>query len=137
MPAVPPYIIEPIWEQFCALLPEHNVDHPLGCHRTRIPDKVVFERHTRQVGIPRAKRSWRNFRGHLQGRVPGIHLLGTSVNKPGLKYPRTKRTWPRFIITPPITLSGDASHPAHLLRFGGALPNYPSEGKSKRGGTNG
>ena len=22
MPALPPYIIEPIWEQFCALLPE-------------------------------------------------------------------------------------------------------------------
>ena len=44
MPAVPPYIIEPIWEQFCALLPERNVDHPLGCHRTRIPDKVVFEK---------------------------------------------------------------------------------------------
>ena len=44
MPAVPPYIIEPIWEQFCALLPERNVDHPLGCHRPRIPDKVVFEK---------------------------------------------------------------------------------------------
>jgi transposase len=44
MPAVPPYIIEPIWEQFCALLPERNVDHPLGCHRTRISDRVVFEK---------------------------------------------------------------------------------------------
>ncbi len=44
MPAVPPYIIEPIWEQFCALLPERDVDHPLGCHRTRIPDRVVFEK---------------------------------------------------------------------------------------------
>jgi transposase len=44
MPAVPPYIIEPIWEQFCALLPERDVDHPLGCHRTRIPDRVIFEK---------------------------------------------------------------------------------------------
>ncbi len=44
MPAVPPYIIEPIWEQFCALLPERNVDHPLGCHRPRIPDRVIFEK---------------------------------------------------------------------------------------------
>jgi len=44
MPAVPPYIIEPIWEQFCALLPERDVDHPLGCHRPRIPDRVVFEK---------------------------------------------------------------------------------------------
>jgi transposase len=44
MPAVPPYIIEPIWEQFRALLPERDVDHPLGCHRPRIPDRVVFEK---------------------------------------------------------------------------------------------
>ena len=44
MPALQTYIIEPIWEQFCALLPERNVDHPLGCHRTRIPDRVVFEK---------------------------------------------------------------------------------------------
>ncbi len=43
MPALPPYIIEPIWEQFEALLPERRTNHPLGCHRRRIPDdKVVF-----------------------------------------------------------------------------------------------
>jgi transposase len=44
MPALPPYIIEPIWEQFCALLPEREVDHPLGCHRPRICDRVIFEK---------------------------------------------------------------------------------------------
>lgn len=44
MPAIPPYIIEPIFEQFRALLPEREVDHPLGCHRPRIPDRVVFEK---------------------------------------------------------------------------------------------
>lgn len=44
MPAVPPYIIEPVWEQFSALLPHREVDHPLGCHRSRIPDRVVFEK---------------------------------------------------------------------------------------------
>ena len=44
MPALQPYIIEPIWEQFAALLPERSVDHPLGCHRPRIPDRVVFEK---------------------------------------------------------------------------------------------
>ena len=42
MPAIQPYIIEPIFEQFCALLPDREVDHPLGCHRPRIPDLVVF-----------------------------------------------------------------------------------------------
>jgi hypothetical protein len=44
VPALPPYLIEPIFEQFCALLPEHRTDHPLGCHRRRIPDRVVFEK---------------------------------------------------------------------------------------------
>ena len=43
MPALPPYIIEPIWEQFRALLPKRDVDHALGCHRARISDRVVFE----------------------------------------------------------------------------------------------
>ena len=44
MPAVPPYIIEPIWQQFFALLPSRQTKHPLGCHRPRIPDRVVFEK---------------------------------------------------------------------------------------------
>ena len=44
MPALPPYIIEPIWQQFEALLPERRIDHPLGCHRSRIPERVVFEK---------------------------------------------------------------------------------------------
>jgi len=44
VPAIPPYIIDPVWEQFSALLPERKVDHPLGCHRSRIPDRVVFEK---------------------------------------------------------------------------------------------
>src|SRR3712207_2846955 len=44
VPALPPYLIEPIWQQFEALLPEHRTDHPLGCHRSRIPERVVFEK---------------------------------------------------------------------------------------------
>ncbi len=44
MPAIPAYIIEPIWQQFSALLPRREADHPLGCHRPRIPDRVVFEK---------------------------------------------------------------------------------------------
>ena len=46
MPALPVSLIEPLWAQFAALLPVHpDVDptHPLGCHRRRIPDRVVFE----------------------------------------------------------------------------------------------
>src|SRR5919107_5388660 len=44
VPALPPYIIEPIWQQFEALLPEHHTDHPLGCHRSGIPERIVFEK---------------------------------------------------------------------------------------------
>ena len=44
MPAIPPYIIEPIWQQFSALLPERKTSHPLGCHRPRIPERVIFEK---------------------------------------------------------------------------------------------
>jgi hypothetical protein len=45
VPALPPYISEPIFEQFAALLPYiREVDHPLGCHRPRIPERVVFEK---------------------------------------------------------------------------------------------
>jgi transposase len=44
MPAIPAYIVEPIWQQLSALLPQTEADHPLGCHRPRIPDRVVFEK---------------------------------------------------------------------------------------------
>jgi hypothetical protein len=39
-----PYLIEPIWQQFKALLPQRRTDHPLGCHRSRIPERVNFEK---------------------------------------------------------------------------------------------
>jgi hypothetical protein len=45
MPALPPYLIEPIWEQFATLLPPRKADvHPLGCHRHRVPDRLVFDK---------------------------------------------------------------------------------------------
>jgi hypothetical protein len=43
VPALPPYIIEPIWEQLVALLPEREVDHPLGCHRPAFPTECLRE----------------------------------------------------------------------------------------------
>lgn len=44
MPALPSSVIDPLWDQFAALLPEREVVHPLGCHRRRIPDRVVFDK---------------------------------------------------------------------------------------------
>lgn len=44
MPALPSSIINPLWDQFAALLPERIETHPLGCHNPRIPDRVVFDK---------------------------------------------------------------------------------------------
>ena len=47
MPAVPSCLLEPIWVEFSAVIgedpPEVDPTHPLGCHRRRIPSRVVFE----------------------------------------------------------------------------------------------
>jgi hypothetical protein len=43
VPALPSSILEPLWGQFAALLPERHDTHPLGCHRPRIPDRVIFD----------------------------------------------------------------------------------------------
>jgi transposase len=44
VPAVPSCILDPLREQFLALLPARRDDHPLGCHRPRIDDAVVFDK---------------------------------------------------------------------------------------------
>lgn len=47
MPALPSWLTEPLWDQFTALLPQrHEFDptHPLGCHRRRISDRIVFDK---------------------------------------------------------------------------------------------
>jgi len=46
VPAMPVSLFVPVWEQFSVLLPAHPAvapSHPLGCHRRRIPDRVVFD----------------------------------------------------------------------------------------------
>jgi hypothetical protein len=46
VPVPPVCLLEPVWEQFAALLPAHPLvspSHPLGCHRQRVPDRIVFE----------------------------------------------------------------------------------------------
>ncbi|MFE0063421.1 IS5 family transposase [Streptomyces sp. NPDC059003] len=47
MPALPSWLTDPLWDQFCELLPmrgEFVPDHPLGCHRRRIGDRIVFDK---------------------------------------------------------------------------------------------
>lgn len=47
MPALPSWLTEPLWDQFAALLPPrptYDPTHPLGCHRRRISDRIVFDK---------------------------------------------------------------------------------------------
>ena len=44
MPAVPSCILDPLREEFLALLPARVDRHPLGCHRRRIDDRIVFDK---------------------------------------------------------------------------------------------
>lgn len=45
MPVLPSWLIDPLWDQFAALLPDRpqfDPSHPLGVHRRRISDQIVF-----------------------------------------------------------------------------------------------
>ena len=44
MPALPSSVLEPLWVQIAALLPTRPDSHPLGCHRPRIADRIVFDK---------------------------------------------------------------------------------------------
>ena len=47
MPALPSWLTDPLWDQFAALLPARETyvsTHPWGCHRRRIPDRIVFDK---------------------------------------------------------------------------------------------
>jgi transposase len=47
VPALPSWLTEPLWDQFAALLPDRPVydpAHPLGCHRRRIGDRIIFDK---------------------------------------------------------------------------------------------
>lgn len=47
MPALPSWLAQPLWDQFAALVPDHETyvsTHPWGCHRRRIPDRIVFDK---------------------------------------------------------------------------------------------
>jgi hypothetical protein len=46
VPVLPASLFEPLWVQFSALLSERPrvaPTHPLGCHRKRVSDRLVFE----------------------------------------------------------------------------------------------
>jgi hypothetical protein len=47
VPAPPSWLTDPLWDQFAALLPRretYDPTHPLGRHRRRISDRIVFDK---------------------------------------------------------------------------------------------
>jgi transposase len=47
VPALPSWLTGPLWDQFAALLPQRPAcaeTHPLGRHRPRIKDRIVFDK---------------------------------------------------------------------------------------------
>jgi transposase len=47
VPAIPSWLLEPLWDQFAALLPDrpaYDPSHPLGWHKRRIGDRIIFEK---------------------------------------------------------------------------------------------
>jgi len=47
VPALPAWLTDALWDQFAALLPRretYDPAHPLGCHRRRIADRIVFDK---------------------------------------------------------------------------------------------
>jgi transposase len=47
VPALPSWLTDPLWDRFAALLPRretYDPTHPLGCHRRRISDRIVFDK---------------------------------------------------------------------------------------------
>lgn len=57
MPAVPSWIIDRIWDQFCAFIRPRVDTHPKGGHRPRIADRLVFDKLVQVVvfGVAYAK----------------------------------------------------------------------------------
>jgi hypothetical protein len=50
VPAIPSWLLEPLRDQFAALLPDRPVyaaSHPLRSHRPRIGDRIIFENWSR------------------------------------------------------------------------------------------
>jgi transposase len=42
MRALKPEVVDAVWAPVEALLPARDDDHPLGCHRPRVPDRLCF-----------------------------------------------------------------------------------------------
>src|ERR1035438_3766480 len=97
MPAIQSCFIEPIWDQFSALLPTRPGSHTLGCHRPRVSDRLVFDKLSAPAQLEFEERSgrrdsnsrhpaWKAYsRFQVQSRSVGVSERVTSVPDHGAK----------------------------------------------------
>ena len=98
---LPSWLTEPLWDQFAVLLPERAEFDPadlLGCHRRRIDDRIVFEKHDRRLRNPLGR--------VLAGANPHDSrlLAPTSISRRNVGRCRTRSplTWAPATTAPPL-----------------------------------
>ncbi|WP_435889235.1 transposase [Streptosporangium canum] len=116
MPVLPSFITTPLWDQFAALIPPVVDAHPLGCHRPRIPDRLVFERLLARLVLGGT------YQRHADDQVSATTLLGCVLaganrNDSPLLRP-TLETLARFgfRLPPRITVHLDAGYDSKPTR---------------------
>jgi hypothetical protein len=80
VPALPPSVLEPLWDQFAALLPHRDDPHPLGCHRARIPDRVVFDKLIQVLVCSRFQPVPIRQPSGIAVVIPSLYGVGTSIS---------------------------------------------------------
>jgi hypothetical protein len=82
VPALPSSVLEPLWVQFAALVPTRSVHHPLGWHRPRIPDRVVFDKRIQVLGCGYRRIARRRRRRPARRRCVGLRPLAPPATPP-------------------------------------------------------
>jgi len=131
VPALPFWLADPLCDQFAALLPPREMfvaTHPWGCHRRRIPDRIVFDKLIQVLRFRLLLRG--NRRHHLLGdHPPGpprrMDQAG-GVRPAGPDRPRVLRPHRRAAARPPRR--GRVHHQSPRRRRGRrAVPGGPAQ----------
>jgi hypothetical protein len=164
MPVLPSWLTDPLWHQFSALLPEpptYDPGHPLGCHRPRISDRIIFDKMLQRVpqnqvpgGVMHAQRRAVQLveqpsdpRWNVGRQVPGTWRRLAREEKQvltlGCRQPQGTgqrgQDLRRRGSGPALFQAGDVVHrqAGELGQFLAAQsggPTYPARGRSDRGG---
>ena len=95
MPALPVCLLDPLWSPFRVLLPTHPAvvpTHPLGCHRRRSSDRIVFDHSCLTMWPPR----WSMARGMSASRplvAPTGPCVVACLPGPRLGWRSSSSTW--------------------------------------------